>query len=171
MKYFSGFCFKDEETLFESYLIKSDFTVAGFSYGAIKAFEYALTCKERIDTLQLFSPAFFQNKEAKFKKLQTLFFAKDTDAYCQTFLKNSAFPSQVCMEPFFKQDTFEDLEHLLYYTWSEEKLASLCERGTRIEVYLGSDDAIIDALTCKDFFTPFASVYYIKKVGHILALP
>lgn len=171
MRYFNGFCLSGEEALFEPYLIKSDFTVAGFSYGAILAFEYALTCKERIDTLQLFSPAFFQNKEAKFKKLQTLFFAKDPDAYCQTFLNNIALPSHICMKPFFKQDTAKALEHLLYYRWHEEKLSSLHERGVRIEVYLGADDAIIDALTCKDFFTPFAEVYYIKRVGHILILP
>lgn len=67
MRYFSGFCFQNEEALFEPYLIKSDFTVAGFSYGAIKAMEYAFTCKTRIDTLQLFSPAFFKIKMQNLK--------------------------------------------------------------------------------------------------------
>lgn len=71
MKFFSGFCLANEQELFAPYLIRSDFTVAGFSYGAIKALKYAITCNERIDTLQLFSPAFFQDKDAKFKKLQT----------------------------------------------------------------------------------------------------
>ncbi|WP_238593468.1 hypothetical protein [Sulfurospirillum diekertiae] len=79
MKFFSGFCLANEQELFSSYLNQSDFTVAGFSYGAIKAFEYTLTCKERIDTLQLFSPAFFEDKDAKFKKLQTLSFSKNSE--------------------------------------------------------------------------------------------
>ena len=151
--------------MFEPYLIQSDFTVAGFSYGAIKAFEYALTCKERIDTLQLFSPAFFQDRDAKFKKLQTLSFIKNKEAYCAHFLKNCA-PTD--LSPFFIQGTYEELETLLNYTWDNTKLEHLCKRGTRIEVYLGENDAIIHALTCKDFFIPFATVYYFKKVGHIL---
>ena len=36
--YFSGFCFFEESKLFDEYLIKNDFTLNGFSYGAIKAF-------------------------------------------------------------------------------------------------------------------------------------
>jgi hypothetical protein len=165
MRYFNGFCLSGEEVLFEPYLIRSDFTVAGFSYGAIKAFEYALTCKERIDTLQLFSPAFFQDRDAKFKKLQTLSFMKNKEAYCAHFLKNCS-PND--LSPFFIQGTHEALETLLNYTWESTKLEHLCKRGTCIEVYLGENDAIIHALTCKDFFVPFATVYYFKHVGHCL---
>lgn len=168
MKYFSGFCFQNEEALFEPYLIPSDFTVAGFSYGAIKAFEYALTCQTRIDTLQLFSPAFFQHKDAKFKKLQTLSFAKNTQSYCETFLQNVISPSSFDVTPYVRQGTLEELNELLNYAWDEAKLQALMDKGIKIEVYLGEKDAIVDALTCKDFFVPFASVYYFKRVGHIL---
>lgn len=168
MKYFNGFCLSGEEDLLKPYLVKSDFTVAGFSYGAIKAFEYALTCKERIDTLQLFSPAFFNTKDEKFKKVQTLAFAKDADAYCLEFLKNCASPSTYNLTPFFKKGTKEELEALLNYKWSEEKLEHIGMKDILIEVYLGEKDSIIDALTCKDFFLPFATVYYFKNVGHCL---
>ena len=165
MKYFSGFCLDKEEALFKPYLIQSDFTVAGFSYGAIKACEYAFTCKERIDTLQLFSPAFFEDRDAKFKKLQTLSFAKNTQAYCGNFLNALACPG---IEAYFKQGSLEELETLLHYRWEREKLQALKQKGVHIEVYLGEQDAIIHALTCKDFFLPFATVYYLKNVGHTL---
>lgn len=151
--------------MFEPYLIQSDFTVAGFSYGAIKAVEFALTCKERIDTLQLFSPAFFQDRDAKFKKLQTLSFAKNPDVYCHTFLQNCA---PISLEPFFRQGTHQELEELLYYIWDITQLSFLQERGMNIEVYVGEQDTIINALHVKDFFLECATVYYVKRVGHIL---
>ncbi|WP_333804254.1 pimelyl-ACP methyl ester esterase BioV [Sulfurospirillum sp.] len=168
MKFFSGFCLANEQELFTPYLKPSDFTVAGFSYGAIKALEYALTCKERIDTLQLFSPAFFQDKDAKFKKLQTLSFSKSKDTYTQNFMQNIVYPSMFDMQPFFQKGTLEELGELLNYTWDEEHLRSLQERGVNIEVYVGECDTIINAISVKDFFIPFASVYYLKRVGHIL---
>ncbi len=170
MIFFSGFCFKNEEALFEPYLIKSAFCVAGFSYGAIQACEYAFTCKERIDTLQLFSPAFFGDKNAKFKKLQTLSFTKNSDAYTQNFMQNCAYPSTFDMQPFFKKGSIEELSELLHYQWDETHLRSLKERRVKIEVYVGEKDAIVDALSVKEFFIPFATVYYIKNVGHILQL-
>lgn len=168
MKYFNGFCLSGEEVLFESYLNQSDFTVAGFSLGAIRAFEYTLTCKERIDTLQLFSPAFFGDKDAKFKKLQTLSFAKNSDIYTQNFMQNIAYPSNFDIHKYLQKGTLEELEMLLHYEWDKEKLQILHERNITIEVYLGEQDAIINALHVKDFFVPFASVYYFKRVGHIL---
>ena len=168
MKYFSGFCLSGEKVLFEAYLNPSDFTVAGFSLGAIKAFEYTLTCKERIDTLQLFSPAFFGDKDAKFKKLQTLSFAKNSDTYTQNFMQNIAYPSDFTMQEYLQKGTLAELEMLLHYEWDTEKLQMLCERNITIEVYLGEQDAIINALHVKDFFVRFASVYCFKRVGHIL---
>lgn len=168
MRYFSGFCLEGEAEIFENYLINNDFCVAGFSYGATQAFEFALTCKERIDTLQLFSPAFFQDKDAKFKKLQTLFFAKNKESYCQTFLENIAAPSSFSMQPYFKMGESKALETLLYYEWDIQKLQLLKAKNISIEVYLGEKDSIINASTCKDFFMPFASVYFFKNLGHIL---
>lgn len=168
MKFFSGFCFQNEEALFEPYLIHSAFTVAGFSYGAIKACEYAFTCKERIDTLQLFSPAFFQDRDAKFKKLQTLSFSKSSEVYTQNFMQNCMHPSHFDLKTFAHQGSVDELSELLHYTWDTEKLRALKEQGVAIEVYVGECDAIINPISVKDFFVPFASVYYLKRVGHIL---
>ena len=168
MKYFSGFCLCHEEALFEPYLIQSDMTVAGFSYGAIKAFEYALSATHRIDTLQLFSPAFFMDKDAKFKKLQTLSFSKNPHAYCDNFLTNVTAPSTINISSYFEQGNLEALSELLHYTWEPSKLQALVDKGIVIEVYVGECDAIINALAVKEFFVPFATVYYFKSVGHIL---
>lgn len=168
MTYFNGFCLSGEEKIVKPYVVESDYTVAGFSYGAQKAFEFALTCKERIDTLQLFSPAFFNEKEESFKKLQIHSFAKDSDAYCEAFLKNCASPSNFDLKPFFKKGSKEELEALLHYEWDIQKLERIADKDILIEVYLGECDAIIDALTCKDFFLPYATVYYFKNVGHCL---
>ena len=84
-KYFSGFCFFEESELFQDYIIQNDFTVSGFSYGAVKAFEEVLNSNNRVDKLQLFSPAFFQTQNEKFKRTQIMYFKKDANAYCQTF--------------------------------------------------------------------------------------
>lgn len=167
-KYYSGFCLKDEKELFNDYLIENDFTVSGFSYGAIKAFEEALHSKTRVDLLQLFSPAFFKDRDKKYKRMQLLFFKKDAKNYCNEFLKNIAKPSTFETSKYFIQDSYEDLEKLLTYEWSEEKLQMLVDKGTKIEVYLGSEDQIINSLKAKELFVNFATVYYIKEVGHIL---
>ena len=167
-KYFSGFCFENESELFEDYLIKNDFTVSGFSYGAIKAFEEVLNSEERVDRLQLLSPAFFQNFDEKFKRTQLMYFKKDSDSYIEIFSKNVIFPKNIDISKYFKIGTVEELEELLFYQWSEEKLQKVVDRGTKIEVYLGSEDKIIDALKTKEFFQKFATVYYIKDKGHLL---
>ena len=167
--FFSGFCFLDERELFESYLIKNDFTISGFSYGAIKAFEEVLNNNVRVDRLQLFSPAFFQTQDTKYKRMQLMFFKKDSLGYSENFLKNVLFPRvDVDVLKYFKMGTFEELDELLNYEWSEEKLQKVIDMGTKIEVYLGSVDKIIDSHKAKEFFTKFATVYYIKEKGHLL---
>ena len=166
--YFSGFCFFEESELFDEYLIKNDFTISGFSYGAIKAFEQSLITNLRVDKLQLFSPAFFQNFDDKFKRTQLMYFKKDANAYCQSFLENVIFPTNLDISKYFKLGTIEQLEELLYYEWSEEKLQRLLDKGTKIEVYLGGVDKIIDSSKAKEFFKNFATVYYIKEKGHLL---
>ena len=167
-KYFSGFCFFDESELFNEYLEKSDFTVCGFSYGAIKAFEEVLNSNQRVDKLQLFSPAFFQTSNDKFKRMQLMFFKKDANSYCENFLKNVLNPTNKDISKYFQMGTFEELEELLNYQWSEEKLQRLVDKGTIIEVYLGEVDKIIDSQKAKEFFRNFATVYYIKEKGHLL---
>jgi enterochelin esterase-like enzyme len=167
-RYFSGFCFVNESELFNEYLENNDFTVCGFSYGAIKAFEEVLNSNTRVDKLQLFSPAFFQTFDDKFKRMQLMFFKKDTNAYCENFLKNVSSPTNQDISKYFNQGTIEELEELLNYEWSKEKLQKLVENGTKIEVFLGGVDKIIDAQKAKEFFKDLATVYYIKEKGHLL---
>ncbi len=169
MVYYSGFSLKDDSSFFEKYLKQSDYNVAGFSYGAIKAFEYILTCKERIDTLQLFSPAFFQTKPKTFKRAQMMAYKKDKEKYLSQFI-------QGCFEPNELKKTLHvstqesELEELLHYEWDAQKLKSIKESGVQIEVYLGSEDKIIDAQGAKEFFLPYATTYFINGANHFLQI-
>ena len=166
--YFSGFCFRNESELFNEYLESNDFTVCGFSYGAIKAFEEVLSTNQRVDKLQLFSPAFFQTFDDKFKRTQVMYFKKDANAYVETFLQNVIYPSNLDISKYFELGTSKQLEELLNYNWSEKKLQEVVDKGVKIEVYLGGVDKIIDSSKAKDFFKNFATVYYIKEKGHLL---
>lgn len=166
--FYSGFCLENEQELFSEYLVENDFTVSGFSYGAIKAFEEVLESSLRVDKLQLFSPAFFQTQDKKFKRMQLMFFKKDAQAYCDNFLENIAYPNNKDTSKYFKLGTNEELEELLTYEWCEEKLQRLLDKGVKIEVYLGEKDKIIDSKKANDFFKDYATVYYIKEKGHIL---
>lgn len=167
--YFSGFCLENEEELFQEYKIQSQYCVSGFSYGAQKAFEHALESKQRIDTLQLFSPAFFQDKDEKYKRMQLMFFNKNPQEYCKNFLQNCQLGSkEVDMQNYFVMGSSEELQSLLYYEWDKEKLQKLLEKNIKIEVYLGSEDKIIDSHKAKDFFKQFSTVYFFKNKGHIL---
>lgn len=167
-KFYSGFSLNGERELFSEYLVENDFTVSGFSYGAIKAFEQVSQSGRRVDLLQLFSPAFFQTQSTKFKRMQLMFFNKDAKLYCDNFLENIAHPSKLDTSTYFNQGSYEELDELLNYEWSEEKLQELVNRGVKIEVYLGEDDKIIDSNKAKDFFVQFATVYYLKGKGHTL---
>ncbi|MDX4060158.1 pimelyl-ACP methyl ester esterase BioV [Aliarcobacter skirrowii] len=166
--FFSGFCFFNEFSLFKEYLEDGDFVVSGFSYGSIKAFLYAKNSETRVDKLQLFSPAFFQTKDEKFKRMQLMFFKKDEDAYIKNFLENLKDKSTKSIENFFKKGSFEELDELLNFKWSKEDLKELIKKGVKIEVFLGENDKIIDSFVAKEFFKEFATVYYFKDKGHLL---
>ena len=170
MQFYSGFSLKGEEYLFGSYINRSAYSVCGFSYGAIKAFSFTLEQLEkgvRIDTLQLFSPAFFQTRDAKFKRLQLMSYKKNKDAYMQQFIAG-------CFAPYEKKiishcDTsVEELQELLEYTWDEERLLELQSRGVKIEVYLGGKDKIVDVKNAREFFLNVATVTYVKEANHFL---
>ena len=167
-RYFSGFSLENEKELFSEYIIENDFTISGFSYGAIKAFEEALNSQKRVDLLQLFSPAFFQPQNEKFVRMQLMFFKKDSKNYYENFLKNISSPSSFEVSTYFKEGTSEELQTLLTYKWDEEKLNALLNRGTKIEVYLGGVDKIIDSPKACEFFKDFSTVYFMKNYGHIL---
>jgi hypothetical protein len=167
--FYSGFCLKNEEELFSSFLEKSDFTFAGFSYGCIKLVEDLLEYNYRVDKIQLFCPAFFNDRDEKFKKSQLKIFQKNRDIYIKNFLKNCASPSNISLDKYFSLDyTVSDLEKLLYYHWCDDKLKKLQNRGIEIEIYLGNEDKIISSNIVLEFFKEFGNVYVIKDVGHIL---
>ncbi len=168
MKFYSGFGFKNEKDLFKDILPKNGFFVAGFSKGSIEAFEYVKNSKKRVDKLILISPAFFQKKDEKFKRLQLLSFKKDFKKYMLNFYKNVLYPSKIDIKEYQTDGDFNQLEKLLYYKWSKDSLKEIRSRGVDIEVYLGEKDKIINPIEAYDFFKSFATVYYIKNVGHIL---
>lgn len=165
--YFSGFSLKNEEHLFDEYLEKSDFIISGFSYGAIKAFEYVLNTNKRIDKLQLFSPAYFHDKDKKYKRMQVMYFKKDAALYCNHFLQNCGFSNELSSK-YFELGTVEELYELLNYEWDVIKLKGLVKRNIQIEFYMGDKDSIIDTQKALEFFKQFGEVYYIKNKGHIL---
>jgi hypothetical protein len=172
MKFFSGFSLKNESHFFDEFLYDNDFSVAGFSYGAIKAFEYTqqeLQKGRRIDTLQLFSPAFFQSKDKKFKRLQLMSYKRSSKDYLELFLQSSFAPHPI-KEHQNQKSTIDELHELLEYQWDAAKLQSLNKQGVNIEVYLGGEDKIIDANAAKELFLNVATVTYIKNANHFLQI-
>ncbi len=172
--YFSGFSLTNESEIFDEYRIKSDVVASGFSYGAIKLVENIINgtydkgiLQKRIDKIQLFSPAFFNDKDEKFKRMQLMFFKKDPQTYCDNFLKNCGFEIND-KERYFQMGTFEELSDLLYYKWTKEKMQKIVDRNIFIEIYLGGEDKIIDSYKALEFFREFGEVYFIKKAGHNL---
>ena len=169
MKFFSGFSLQGEATLFTDFIIDTDTTVAGFSYGAQQALEYAYASTERIDRLILLSPAFFQTQKASFIRVQLRYFEADKDAYVAQFLKNVVYPSTIDLSPYLNVGSIEELEALLTYTWDADKIDALLARGITIEVFMGAEDKIVDTVEARKFLTKTTN-YIIKDTGHILTL-
>ena len=168
--YFSGFCLENEAELFQEYIIKNDYTLSGFSFGAIRALEFALASSAmdiRIDLIQLFSPAFFNDKDEKYKRMQLIYFKKDSKAYCDNFLANIGLDKSQSSK-YFVKGKYEELDELLNYRWEQNKLQMLIDNGTKIEVYLGENDKIIDSKKALEFFVDYAEVYFIENKEHIL---
>ena len=168
--FFSGFSLSNEKELFDQYLIENDFTISGFSYGAIKALEYSVAQSllgMRIDLLQLFSPAYFNNTDEKYKRVQLLHFKKDQQKYIDNFLLNSGFDEQ-SSKKYRSNGSYDELKELLYYKWDQKKLKFLQENGTNIEVYIAQDDKIIDANKALEFFVNYSDLYLIKNKCHHL---
>ena len=168
LRYFNGFSLCNEEVLFRDYLVKSDYCVSGFSYGAQQALEYVLHTQTRVDRLILLSPAFFQNQKPAFIRAQLRYFDTGKDAYVSQFLKNVAYPSNATLDDHLCVGSRESLEALLSYVWDAKKLKEVQERGTVIEVFLGAEDKIVDVNAAYAFFSPLVTTYYIKNTGHLL---
>ncbi len=167
-RYFNGFSLHNEEELFTEYLLQSERSVAGFSYGAQKAFESVYKSKERIDRLILLSPAFFQTQKPSFVRTQLRYFEAGQEAYVKQFLSNVTHPSNLDLSDYLKVGTKEELNALLTYTWDQEKIQEVLDRGTTIEVFLGVNDKIIDSQAAFDLFSPLTATYFMKDVGHLL---
>ncbi len=169
MKFFSGFGFQKEEELFVKYLPKSDFCIAGFSYGAQKAIEYALSANERVDRVILLSPAYFDDKPKTFKQAQMRYFKLDREKYMKAFLSNTIYPQKNTLKTkFLSTPNVDDLEKLLYFIWEEKAIETLKKRGITVEVFLGADDKIVNTKEANSFFSNLTTTYFIKNAGHIL---
>jgi len=168
MKYFNGFSLQNEASLFRDYLTEDAHTVAGFSYGAQQALEYAYASETRIDRLILLSPAFFQTQKTSFVRAQLRYFEAGQEAYVTQFLKNVAYPSSLELDKYLHLGSKEELHALLTYVWEEEKIQTLLDRGVTIEVFLGASDRIIHAEDALHFFNKQCITYSIKNAGHIL---
>ena len=168
MKYFSGFALKGEEQFFRDQVIDSDFCVAGFSYGAQRAFEYVYSSSKRIDRLILISPAFFQNHRASFIRTQLRYFKADQKSYTEQFLKNVIYPSNIDLNKYLETGTYKELESLLSYVWDRDKILELIERGVTIEVFIGGADKIVDSQKSCEFFSDITTTYFLKEFGHLL---
>ena len=168
MHYFNGFSLQNEESRFDHLLIKSEHSVAGFSYGAQKAFEYVYESAERVDRLVLLSPAFFQTERSSFTRTQLRYFNAGKEAYVKQFLENVSYPSEIDLDKYLEVGTEEELNALLTYTWEPSKIQEVLDRGTVIEVFLGKEDKIINVQEALSFFTPLSTCYFIKETGHLL---
>ncbi|WP_201353087.1 pimelyl-ACP methyl ester esterase BioV [Hydrogenimonas urashimensis] len=171
MIFFSGFSLKGEKKIFSEYLErygKNPYVVAGFSYGAIRALEYAVASQKRIDRLILLSPAYFKEVSKAFVKTQMVHYRKDPDAYIEKFLANAASPASFDLDPFRSDSTPEELEELLGYEWPSAHFKTLLARGVKIETFLGGEDRIVDAHKAHRFFKRYTTSYLFKPFGHLL---
>lgn len=164
-RFFSGFGFKNEKELFNEFLNESNFCVAGFSYGAQKAIKYALQTDDRIDLIQLFSPAFFDDKSDSFKKAQLFSYSKDSIRYMQSFYQKIS--RGLDLSKFFGDHSKEELKELLEFRW-EEPLKEVLLKDIEIEVFLGKEDEIINSNKALELFSKYGSVYFFKDRGHLL---
>jgi pimeloyl-ACP methyl ester carboxylesterase len=170
MKYFNGFSLHNEANLFADFIVDSQTTVAGFSYGAQLALEYVYTSKERIDKLILLSPAFFQTQKSSFIRTQLRYFEADKQTYIKQFLENVSYPSGIDLVPYLQTGTKEELYALLTYVWEVEKIQTLIDKGITIEVFLGEEDKIIQSKDALAFFSKLCTTYSIKNAGHSLGI-
>lgn len=168
MIFYSGFSLTNDARFFEKFLEKNDYTVAGFSYGAIKAALYAFEANKRIDTLQLFSPAFFQTKKESFKRLQVSAYLKDPSDYRNNFLSSCFSPWCIEHVDLDYNANESDLRELLYFEWTTTLMESLIVKGIRIEVFLGLEDNVIDVTGAREFFRTFGTVISIRTGNHFL---
>jgi pimeloyl-ACP methyl ester carboxylesterase len=168
VKFFSGFSLVNEDKLFKEYIVDNDFTIVGFSYGAIKAFEYTYNTTNRVDRLILLSPAFFQNQPKNYARRQLRYFQNSPEEYTKQFLLNVAYPNNINLNKYRKEGSKDELKELLEYQWDKDKIKTLQKKGIIIEIFLGVNDRIIDTKSAFNFFSKITTTYIIKNTGHLL---
>lgn len=168
MMFHSGFSLRNDNVFFESFLKKSAYCVAGFSYGAMHAALFAADSDERIDTLQLFSPAFFQTTKESFRRLQMGGYLKNPAAYTEKFIESCFAPCPIGRVELDSDASEEQLRELLYFEWTDNLMDTIKAKGIRIEVYLGVEDRVIDVAGAREFFLPYATVISIRRGNHFL---
>ncbi len=167
MPFFSGYSFSNEECFFKPWLTQNERVVSGFSYGAQLAVKYALKQRSTILGVQLFSPAFFNDKQSTFKKQQLAAYERNKKAYQKVFIKKCLYPHDIDISEYIHESKKETLEELLSYRWKEEDLKKIVSKGIHIEVFLGEKDKIIDPKRALNFFKPYATCFYFKNKGHL----
>ena len=171
MRFYSGFGFWNEKELFSEYLEEGEFVVAGFSYGAQKALIDAIDSKKRVDKLQLLSPAFFNNNP-KFIKLQLNSYKQKKKDYVKQFYQNTKHPltekeiKKLNIEKYYDKTETYQLEELLNFNWGI--IEHIKNKNIDIEIFIGSEDKIIDVKKAVDFFKNYGKIYFIKGAGHLL---
>ena len=172
MKFFSGFCVDIDKEFFRDYIEESEFVIAGFSYGAQKAIDYALNSKKRIDKIQLLSPAFFDFNQ-KLIDLNLKSFKEDKNRYIKNFLTKAGINEWKMENDKWKINRKdikinkcceEDLYKIFTFNW--EKIKEL--KDIKIEVFLGEFDKIIALKKAYLFFKNYSNVYFIKNANHFL---
>ena len=172
MKFFSGFCLDIDKNFFSEFIENKEFVVAGFSYGAQKALDYVLNTKERVDKLQLLSPAFFDYPQ-KIIDFNINAFKKNKTSYIKNFLTKAGISNWkikngewIVDEKYIKlcECSENDLYNLFTFDWKKIKKID----NLKIEVFLGEFDKIIALKKAYKFFKNYADVYLIKKANHFL---
>jgi pimeloyl-ACP methyl ester carboxylesterase len=167
VKFFSGFCVEGERELFAQYLPSREAYVAGFSYGAIEAIEYATSTKEFFKKLILLSPAYYAHKDEEFCGMQYAAFVADPQLYRIKLLKRSGLDEETAAK-YAKMGTKEELDKLLHFKWSAELFETLKVKGVSVEIYIGSADRVVESEASAQFFRQYGAVYYIKNKNHFL---
>ena len=166
-RFFSGFGFENEAELFDELLPHNrSFVVAGFSMGAIDAFNYAKSSNLRVENLILISPAFYQENDEKFKEFQLNSFVKNAENYQQKVYR--ACEAKQDISKYKIVENKENLKKLLYHKWMRSDLTDLVNNGTKITVYLGKKDRVIDAEKALKFFAQIATVHFYKNRNHLM---
>lgn len=164
--FYSGFCLSGEEGLFDEFLPSFGEYAAGFSYGSIAALKFAAQNKD-VTKLILLSPAYYTHKDADFKEAQIAAFEADPELYRLKLLKKSGLREDEG-ERYGIPGTSAQLRELLYFDWGDSEIASVVDKGVKIEVFIGGGDRVVEPEASAEFFRRYGSVYYLKNKNHIL---